>query len=526
MGRIVKHSRRVNRKLSMPFYNCAVTNRWMPSLAALHWPIAASKSARLHPAFFLLHLLIAIILRAATFGDPNLHVDESFYQVVGIAMHHGAVPYVDVWDRKPLGLFLIYYLIAFISDGPVAYQAFATIFAAGTAWIIGRIASDWSKARGGLLAGVAYLLWLEQLQGFGGQAPIFYNLFIATAALLVFDARKDLAQGRATIRVSLAMLLAGIASTMRLTRFRSIFSGAFRIGTDRLFTACPKTRQAHRAGLDASRRCTSPRRLTLVCDARYWDIFWQAMVTSNVDKPKFLYAGTIRALITFMFLAPLMIVATLSLATWQGDGKRFVGWWFVAAIAGLIAVPNFYMHYSLPLLVPLCIATGAFLARPIGGPIALAVLALWSMRDTHFMDFAHTRWSRRAMSELVTAIRLHQHGGMLFVVDGPPQLYVLTGNAFPTPLVFPHHLGHEIEKDTSHLSTFGETRRVLSLGPDVIVMPEKPRQDPPNMEVINAVEAYTGSRCVKVATVDVPDLLTHARMNVWAECRRASTPHS
>ncbi|MDD3800552.1 MAG: hypothetical protein PHE36_15385, partial [Novosphingobium sp.] len=240
--------------------------------------------------------------------------------------------------------------------------------------------------------------------------------------------------------------------------------------------------------------------------------------------PEFLYPGVMRALVTFTILAPVIVVATLSFATWRGEGVRFTGWWLLAALLGLVSVPNFYMHYSLPLMVPLSICTADFFKRRYGGPIALAALTLWSLQTAHAFDFEHTRQSRRAMAQLVEAIRMHDKSGDLFVVDGPSQLYVLTGHRFPTPLVFPHHLGHLIEKDVSHLSTIAEARRVLSLKPGIVVMPDKPRQDPPNMEVIDAVTAYITANCRKVASVEMPDLLTSARMNVWAECRRSESP--
>ena len=46
-----------------------------------------------HPAgHFAVLLLAAMALRADTFGDPNLHGDESFYHTVAVAMRHGAIP--------------------------------------------------------------------------------------------------------------------------------------------------------------------------------------------------------------------------------------------------------------------------------------------------------------------------------------------------------------------------------------------------------------------------------------------------
>lgn len=473
------------------------------------------------PWLFLILLAVALVMRIATFGDPNLHVDESFYQTVGIAMHHGAIPYVDVWDRKPWGLFFLYYLIAFISYAPLAYQLIATFFATATAWVIGRFASIWSNARGGLLAGVAYILWLNQLHGFGGQAPVFYNLFILVAALLVFRALDRLRAGEAPYTVPLAMLLAGLAITIKPTAvFESCFLGIYATAT------------ILRSSLPRRRSCAHVLAWAIIGAAPmlaisawyalhgYWHIYWQAMVLSSADRPMFLFPSTIRMLITFVIVAPLLMVTVMSLATWRDESRRFVAWWLLAALLGLLSVPNFYMHYSLPVLVPLCLSSAMFLSRPIAGPIAIVCLAIFAVRTTDSFEFERTRKSREAFVELAETIRQHDDGSPLFIVDGPPQLYTMTGKPFPTPLIFSHHLGDENEKDLSHLSTLGETRRVLALRPGIIVTPSKPREGPPNMEVLNLVYAYMKTHCRRVADIETPDFLDTARIDVWVDCRK------
>ena len=52
--------------------------------------------------------LVALVVRARTFGNPVIGFDEQFYLLVGDRMLHGALPYVDIFDRKPIGLFLLY----------------------------------------------------------------------------------------------------------------------------------------------------------------------------------------------------------------------------------------------------------------------------------------------------------------------------------------------------------------------------------------------------------------------------------
>lgn len=81
-------------------------------------------------------IAFAFLIRSATFGNPTLEPDESFYLLVGIKMHDGLLPYVDIYDRKPFGLFVIYYLVTFISHDPAGYQVLATLFASATGVVI------------------------------------------------------------------------------------------------------------------------------------------------------------------------------------------------------------------------------------------------------------------------------------------------------------------------------------------------------------------------------------------------------
>ena len=133
--------------------------------------------ARGTAAQFALLLAIAVLLRCDTFGDPNLDDDDTFYQAAGIAMRHGALPYVDVWDRKPFGLFAIYWAIAGISSAPIAYQLVAALFAGATAAVIAAIGARWDKPSGGLFAGLCYLLWLAPTQ-VAPSAPMWVKVFV------------------------------------------------------------------------------------------------------------------------------------------------------------------------------------------------------------------------------------------------------------------------------------------------------------------------------------------------------------
>src|ERR1044072_6180521 len=71
-------------------------------------------------------LACAFLLRSALFGDPFAGYDEQFYLLTGSRMLHGAIPYVDIWDRKPIGPFLTHaFAASFGGNGVLAYQLLA-----------------------------------------------------------------------------------------------------------------------------------------------------------------------------------------------------------------------------------------------------------------------------------------------------------------------------------------------------------------------------------------------------------------
>jgi len=67
----------------------------------------------------LLIIAVAVATRIVAWWNPVAHVDDQFYLLAGQELLKGHWPYVDVWDRKPLGLFLLYAGIAWIGGGSI-----------------------------------------------------------------------------------------------------------------------------------------------------------------------------------------------------------------------------------------------------------------------------------------------------------------------------------------------------------------------------------------------------------------------
>ena len=82
-----------------------------------------------------------LALRSIWFGDPVADFDEQLYSFIGWRMQYGELPFIDLWDRKPFGLFAIFGLIHFLfGPSALAYQLVATGFAVATG---PEIEDDW-----------------------------------------------------------------------------------------------------------------------------------------------------------------------------------------------------------------------------------------------------------------------------------------------------------------------------------------------------------------------------------------------
>ena len=134
-------------------------------------------------------LCLAVAARWQTFGNPVLGYDEQFYLLVGDRMLHGALPYVDIFDRKPIGLFLIYALARLPGgDGFLAYKLLALGFLVPTALGVFHLARRFAAPFGAFMASAVFILWHSFMGGEGGQSPVFYDLFVIAGVILVLAA--------------------------------------------------------------------------------------------------------------------------------------------------------------------------------------------------------------------------------------------------------------------------------------------------------------------------------------------------
>jgi hypothetical protein len=413
---------------------------------------------------FLLILLVAIAARAITFGNPVLHVDEEFYYFVGNAMWHGALPFVDVWDRKPVGLFLLYAVPAALGypAGIWAYQALALASVVFTAVMIARLAMAAGFARGATLAAIAYILWLDLLGGQGGQAPVFYNSLMIAAAALILSGRRW--PGAA------AMALVGIALQIKYSVvFEGIFFGLWLMAADYRRAGSVVRTTAYGLGLIALAL------LPTLAAAAYYAFHgeWTAFLFANflsifARKTSDHRESLVNAAQLILIVSPLVAMAW---ASFRGDraehqpARRFVGCWLIAAIIGVALFPPWFDHYALPLLVPACIAA----AGHGRGKASVAILLVVALGGQILLTALRAgRGSPAQFAALAASVG--RGPGCLYVYSGNTMLYVVTRRCTLSRYIVPAHLGRTREAGAIGVDQEAEIRRILVQRPAVVVM--------------------------------------------------------
>jgi hypothetical protein len=409
--------------------------RFAPSMPATLWaryPLACAFAGL---------LVAAIVLRSALFGDPLAGYDEQFYLLTGSRMLHGAIPYVDIWDRKPIGLFLIYAFAAALGGtGVLAYQLLATIGVAATGFVIALHVKRHYALWVGLACGFLYIVWVGTMGGQDGQSPLFYNPLVAGAALLTLRAVE-----RNSVRLgAAAMALCGLALTIKTSViFESCFFGLVLVAAR--WTATRDPRKTLPAALLFMALGAAPFLAAMGCYAAigHFHEFWFANATSAALRRDGWTADTPwNLLVTLAPLGPVLVLALAGLGFRSGGPRweaRFRLGWTMAAAIGFASVGHFYQHYPLPLLVPLVIACAPLIASWRHGRIALIVVAAMPVATQIGLNRYFAARQTRQAAAIVAAIPPEVRSQCMLVYGGPPILYHLTNACLVSRYAFPYH---------------------------------------------------------------------------------------
>lgn len=445
----------------------------------------------------LLMLAVAVLSRVALYGNPVIHSDEQFYLLVGDRLLGGALPYVDIWDRKPPGLFLLYAAIRLLGgNGVLAYQLMATLAAAATALVACRVAMRFAAPMQAAAAGVLYLVWLILYDGAGGQSPVFHNLPVALAALLTARAFVDPERRRAKAG-AVVMTLLGIAIQIKTTV--ALEGAAFGVAWLWLLRSRGASiAAAAEAAVIWAAVALLPTLAAWVyyTSAGHGAVFVHAIVLSGFERDA---DGTMLERLA-QLAAGMAGVATLLAVGWRGAWtpvRVAACGWAAAAFAAILVIGTFKAFYFLPLILPAAIVAAPGLTRRTAAVLLLAGAVAAVGLTVH-------RIARRGDAAQVAAlVRLvgPKPPGCLFVFGSEPILYHLTRSCLPGRFLFRSHLGKTHEARALGVDPVGETKRIVEACPGVIVV--RASKDDTNAATERVVLQATRKRYVRVGTVRV-----------------------
>lgn len=419
-------------------------------------------------------VLVAVAVRALALGNPIVQVDEQFYFATARAMWSGAIPYIDIWDRKPVGLFIVYMPAALLSGmaGIWAYQLMALGSAIATAWIVARLADLAGWGHGALYAAIAYVVWLNLLGGVGGQSPVFYNLPMAGAALLIVRARD---QGTPRRNGLLAMALIGTALQIK---YSAVFEGIF-IGLWLLWTQWQNDRRvAPLIGYATALVAVALVPTGLAMLAYAWIGALDAFIFANFHaifarKPNPIGETLENLGGLVLILSPLV---AMGCAAWRERGlvnppvRNFLLGWMFASVFGVLIFGTWYEHYGLPVVVPASACAASFLgARRWRGWATPAILLVAMVAGQ--IKVGVERLNRGTPAQFARLVDAVGRGpGCLYVYSGHAMTYPATGRCRLTPYIFPSFLIRPRESGAMGVDPRAEVRRILAQRPDVIVI--------------------------------------------------------
>jgi len=424
---------------------------------------------------------LALLIRMPSFGDPAPDFDEQLYHLAGLEMLKGHMPYIDVWDRKPFGLFAIYAFAALIGHGaPISYQLLAAASAALGASQVYTIGRRFGDMFAGLVAATIYLIAFPLFAAPSGQSEVFYiPLLLAMLQLTIKAYESDTAQG-ALKQALIAMVLGGLAVQIKYTVLpQCAFFGLamlwrlWRLGTSPI--------QLIKHGAIFAMIGLAPTLLVVAgyaasghfqefFYANFESIFARGRLHGPMADSYIRWIGWGSAWLWVMTAIGIGLVVTRIRPA--RTGYWLVMGYVLASLAAMFMVGNIYVHYFIPAAAGLAmLSVPTFTKGPLGRLLAGIAMFL-ACGYAHFDTLVFRgNVDRAAIPKIAEELRPYvgHNSNCLFVYDGPMALYQATNSCLPTRFIFPDHLNNALELHSIGVDTGQEVERIFAGRPGAVI---------------------------------------------------------
>ncbi len=436
-------------------------------------------------------LLLVLLVRLPGMNSLATDIDESMYILSARALLHGQLPYVAVFDDKPLGApALIAAAMMVLGNSVLAVRLLGCLSVATTTLLLPRLAAFLGLPRtAGLAAAILYAAFTTQ--DLSTNTELLFAPF-TVAALCVAAARWDAPRWRGQALTIVGMgLLFGIAIWIKYVA--AVPAAVAFVTLVGAWLWRDRVGVAGGVGLAAlyGTACSLPTALTAAA-------YWAAGQLATFWYCNFGFMGIYLALVTtqkkMMALAALLAIWPVlllgALGVWFGWRGReadvprtaaaVLTVWTAAEALAVAARWKFFAHYFMVLLPPLALLSGAALSAIVGrtvlpllraaAPCALAgVIALIPLA-ANFSDLLPTLTQPNVPWQVAAVIR-SDPATSAWVVNSKPIIYFWAEIPAPTRFPFPPHLVGW-QSALTRIDPVAEIKRILAGRPEFLVVDE------------------------------------------------------
>ena len=447
-------------------------------------------------------LLFTLVVRAIGWGPSVINPDESIFSLAAREVVGGHLPYLTLFDNKPVGSTLILAsAFALFGQTVLVARLVGAAFAFASGMLVAALLRAGGFRRGeALIAGIVQIAYASAL-GLGGQATLTELMLAPFTVLAVLLLRRLAADARPGRRTALALALAaGLACGIAvLIKIVPILPGLAVAGTTLLLLLARRRVAPGSAALLLATfvgGAVAPMLAAAgvyaaagMLDAFLWSNFGFAGAYADIHPRPALMAQRLGTAVDAIW--PLLALSAIALLGAIGAWRRerriddlllvALAWVVAEAIAASASL-QFFPHYFLTAVPPLAVLSAygiRTVARWIGaaqpGRVALVLgglAALVAVERTQ-VDMARERLATPDVpAEVAAAIRRASPGTppTLFVTNYKLSgVYFLTGSPLPpTRFAIPAHLFSRQSRMT-RADPQAETARVLASRPEFIV---------------------------------------------------------
>ena len=446
-------------------------------------------------------VLLAIIIRWGTFYPSVINHDESTYFLIGKGLLEGQTYLVDSFDTKPIGIFLIYAMMSWLSGGSIFLLRLITAAIVGlTAYLLFRLGCKASgEEKVGWAAGISYLLLgsIFKYYGLSPNTELFFVPFAVGALLLIWG------EHRKVHHFALAGLLLGLGFMVKYV----IAADAFAIGAYLLWRGW-RTGTLGKAIFQQCLPMTFVFFLPLLATYTYYSsigqldsfLFYTFDVTSRYPVEASWGSRAVFTIAFFGRFLPFTLLAIFALRPPHQPDREwqlFLLFWLACVVVITILPGKTFGHYQIQLMPPLALLAGSWFLSTRKGQAKLRQIPgrwTWPVLGVAVLGLSvglSAYYLKRVDDPRVVATELEkrlQPGDLVYTGNYHHITYHLLDQPSLTPYVHSSLLFYEHHVNALEIDLEEEGRKILDQNPRFVLL----RPDHPHNQLTDMIyQDYT-----------------------------------